>query len=391
MSIEGRLTIDLYPGAGRPERVGIQSSRPLQAAKIFRGKTPEALLGQLPLVFSVCAVAQAAAATRAIQEALGLQVNGSVDAARLLLVQLETAREHLWRIAIDWPGFVGEEPDAAQAALLQALLPVCRKALFADGDAFALRADCRATGAAVEAAIARLDELLTGLVFGCSPAEWLTIDSAEALDEWSHGEASIAARLLHDLSRRGWQALGATDCRLLPALSATALNRRLDSPDADRFIAEPVWEQHTCETTPLARQYDAALVRSLRSRYGSGLLARLAARLVELAGIPGTMRQLAAQLGSDDPVPREETLPPGTGIGQVEAARGRLVHRVELAHDTVKRYQILAPTEWNFHPAGVVAAGLGSLAESDEAILHSQAAMLVNAVDPCVGYELRVH
>ena len=84
-------------------------------------------------------------------------------------------------------------------------------------------------------------------------------------------------------------------------------------------------------------------------------------------------------------------MPAGTGIGQVEAARGHLVHRVVLDDGWVRRYQILAPTEWNFHPAGVVARGLGGLVDSDEPTLRRQAALLINAMDPCVGYDLRVH
>ena len=81
---------------------------------------------------------------------------------------------------------------------------------------------------------------------------------------------------------------------------------------------------------------------------------------------------------------------PGTGIAQVEAARGRLVHRVELDGDRVQRYQILAPTEWNFHPRGVLAQGVKGLAVSNKALLRRQTELLINAIDPCVGYELQI-
>jgi Ni,Fe-hydrogenase I large subunit len=67
------------------------------------------------------------------------------------------------------------------------------------------------------------------------------------------------------------------------------------------------------------------------------------------------------------------------------------VHRVELEHDCVRRYQILAPTEWNFHPDGVAARGLKTLTAPDAVSLRRQAAMLISAVDPCVGYELTLH
>ena len=68
----------------------------------------------------------------------------------------------------------------------------------------------------------------------------------------------------------------------------------------------------------------------------------------------------------------------------------RRLHRVELEREGVRSYRILAPTEWNFHPAGAAAQGLIHLPAQDTAVLRRLAALLINAVDPCVGYDLRV-
>jgi len=388
MLVEGRLRIELYPVAGQ---VNIQSSRPLRAAQVFEGKTPQEVLMQLPLLFSVCGVAQATAAAQAFQQALTLTASAPVDTARTLLIQMETAREHLWRILIDWPVLLDESTDARRAAPLQPMLLAFREALFADGDAFSLQAELGFEDGALHAQVDRLDEMLTSLVFGCTPSQWLRIDNVDELDDWAMRTKSIAASLLRQVSRDGWQGLGAADNGFLPDLPVAALNQRLEAADADRFIAEPMWEDRTCETTPLARQCDGELINSLHREFGYGLLTRLVARLVELARIPATMRTLAAQLDSAHPMCMGSELPVGIGIGQVEAARGHLVHRVVLEEGRVHCYQILAPTEWNFHPAGVVARGLGSLPETDETTLRRQAAMLINAVDPCVGYDVQVH
>jgi len=391
VSIEGRLRIDLHPVAGPVNRVHIESTRPLQAVRIFEGRRPQEVLMRLPLLFSVCGVAQATAASRAFRQALALADTGSVDAARGLLVQMETAREHLWRIVIDWPKLLDEPVEAARAAPLQAMMAAVRKALFADAEAFSLRAEPHSDDGALHAQIDRLDEMLAGLVFGCAPVQWLEIDGASGLDAWTWSTDTVAARLLREVSRLGWPGIGATESTFLPDLPEVGLNRRLDAADADRFIAEPVWEGRTCETTPLARQIDCELIRSLRCEYGTGLLTRLTALLVELARIPAVMRESAAQAGPADSSELSAGLPAGIGIGQVEAARGRLVHRVMLDDGRVQRYQILAPTEWNFHPAGVAARGLGRLPDGNGTTLRRQAAMLVNSVDPCVGYDLRVH
>lgn len=392
MHLEGRLRIDLYPVAGQQNRVSIQSSRPLRAVRIFEGKPPHEVLMRLPLVFSVCGIAQATAAVQAFRQALAVPATAPVDAAHLLLIQMETAREHLWRILIDWPEFLDEPADARRAAPLHAMLPVFRKALFADGDAFSLQAELRVDDSILQEQIDHLDELLASLVFGEPAAQWLETDAPGALHDWSIRSESIAARLLRSVISQGWQGLGAADSGFLPHLPEDRLNRQLEAPDADRFIAEPLWEERACETTSLARQGDSVLVRSLGREYGNGLLTRLVARLVELARIPAAMRALVMQTGAARPADVSTALPAGIGIGQVVAARGQLVHRVVLEDDgCVRRYQILAPTEWNFHPAGVVARGLARLPDTDAAGLQRQAAMLINTVDPCVGYDLQVH
>ena len=391
MNIEGRLQIDLYPVAGQPNRVSIHSTRPLRAARIFEGKLPHEVLGQLPLVFSVCGIAQATAAVQAFRQALVLVATVPVDAARSLLIQMETAREHLWRILIDWPAFLDEPADAQRLAPLHAMLPVFRRALFANSDAFSLQAELRVDEDTLQAQIDQLDGLLASLVFGEPPAQWLRISDPGALHDWSRRRESVAARLLQTVSGQGWQGLGAADCGFLPDLPQDRLNRLLEGPDAERFVAEPQWENRACETTPLARQYDGELIRALAGEYGNGLLTRLVARLVELARIPAAMRALVTETGADRLADVNPVLPAGVGIGQVEAARGRLVHRVVLEDGCVRRYQILAPTEWNFHPDGVVARGLSQLPDRDADTLQRQAAMLINTVDPCVGYDLQVH
>jgi hypothetical protein len=65
--------------------------------------------------------------------------------------------------------------------------------------------------------------------------------------------------------------------------------------------------------------------------------------------------------------------------------------RPNLEGGLIRDYRILAPTEWNFHPQGVVARGLATLSPStDERDLRRQAGLFVTLVDPCVDYLLSV-
>jgi len=69
-----------------------------------------------------------------------------------------------------------------------------------------------------------------------------------------------------------------------------------------------------------------------------------------------------------------------------------LVHLIDLdgAGERIARYRILAPTEWNFHPRGALAAGLLGVHAPSAAELRRRADWLVQALDPCVEYRLLI-
>jgi hypothetical protein len=56
----------------------------------------------------------------------------------------------------------------------------------------------------------------------------------------------------------------------------------------------------------------------------------------------------------------------------------------------VRRYQIVAPTEWNFHPQGALVQALRQLPGGGAAAVQRRATLLVLAADPCVDYRLEL-
>jgi coenzyme F420-reducing hydrogenase alpha subunit len=80
------------------------------------------------------------------------------------------------------------------------------------------------------------------------------------------------------------------------------------------------------------------------------------------------------------------------GLAWVEMARGLLVHQVSLDRQSdgsarVLTCQVLAPTEWNFHPEGIAAQALAGLsAHRDDT--DAKARLLMAALDPCVPFRL---
>ena len=437
----GRLQIHLHRQTGGLG-VKIQSSRLTNASRVFIGKDLRATLATLPSLFSVCATAQTVACVAAGEAALGLRPHPRVLATRLLLVDLETVREHLWRLLLDWPRFLGEAPQGPAMAQVMAAFDQGRRALTANADPLrpgagletgAVRADGATTAdaatppadatappaahtaaptAASAAATADAAAALTALsaiasrqVLGQAPDEWLaTVGNLQALRQWARTGDTAAARLIDLVDRQGWAGLGRSPVAVLPPLTLAALDARLSGPGAEAFIAAPLWHGAAAESTPFSRQLNQPLVANLARELGNGLLPRLAAQLVELSSLLVELPRRLVALTEADPsaevVPaRAEPLAgrhagaapsPGIGLAQVHAARGLLVHRLTVEQGRLTDYRILAPTEWNFHPLGAAALGLATLPPADDATLRRLAGLFITALDPCVAYDISI-
>jgi len=393
VEIEGKLQIDLYCQHARVLKVDIQSSRPLQAVRIFQGKAVAEVLQTLPLLYHVCGVAQASAAVTACEQAMAIPVSEATVAAREMLVWMETAREHMWRIIIDWSDRLGEEKNTTRIAQLQQYLPELRKALFADGNGFYVGAEVNVNIGTVQSVIQGLKQLLEDVVFAVPVEQWLECHDQHGLDTWLSNNNTLAKRMLRQFSTSDRNAHTRHETSCLPMLDEASLHLLLTQVDADEFVARPNWQGQACETSAFCRQQYQPLLVTLLTTNPNPLMTRMLARLTELARIPNNLERLLTQVLTSPPIHNSDRKKRDTGIGlgQVEAARGRLVHRLELTNGLIKRYQILAPTEWNFHPQGVAAQLIMTLPVDDEVIFKQHADLLINTIDPCVRYEMTVH
>lgn len=186
-----------------------------------------------------------------------------------------------------------------------------------------------------------------------------------SFERWREGALRAAlAGVDATLDAFGAEAMPA---RLLPVLTATQTRAAWPRLDAG-FAAAPQWQGLPAETGALARQGGGE----------TSLSARVRARIAEVFAPSG--------LGRADAV----CVAPGVGRAVVETARGMLMHEVALDGDRVVAYAIVAPTEWNFHPDGGLAAMLAGLAPASAADLRAAAERAVLALDPCVRCEIAV-
>lgn len=382
MSLEGALAISVAWDGRRVRTASIESSRPVGAARALVGRRPDDAVATVPLLFAICGRSQAVAAALACERASGIVSAASVTRARAELVDAESVHEYLWRTLLDWPRATGEPGEPA-------LLGEARR-LLADGVAayepalaFAPGQEPPQAASRWREARARLGALVAERILGARPQDWNDPQAGRArFDAWVGRGASASARLLGRLAGDA----SAFAPRRVPLMSrvapealAAAIVPRMDAEPA--FAAAPDWKGGCRETGALARQHAHPLIAALDGERANPVIARLAARLVELGALldgEGAPRFGSAALGDGD------------AIAWVETARGLLLHRVAVADDVVTRYQIVAPTEWNFHPRGPLVAELPGLAAPDADRLRERVDVLVQSLDPCVAYDVRI-
>ncbi len=389
-SVEGQIQIDLYPCANKDSVVEITTSRPLQAQRIFIGKTPKQVLGIIPLMYNICATAQSRAALKSLQQGLQLEADPKAEIARDMLLLVEIAKEHLLRILIDWPELLDIETGRKKLTFISRLGADFKSALFPRGQAFCLESELKIDHKQIKYLIENLGKQLSERVFLVSCSDWLACNDLDAVQQWLEQSDTIISRSLKQILVSNYAKIGVSECHHLPELDHQQLLKCFNREDAENFIALPQWQNHSFESTVLSRQLQHPLIQSLYSEYKNGLLTRCLARLVELAKIPQQLGLLLEQLNGHhfEPVAKQQD---SHGLAQLESARGRLIHRAEIKRGLISKYQILAPTEWNFHPQGVLAQSLAGLDTKNSKDLQKFARLIINAIDPCVGYELRIH
>jgi len=104
----GKVTITLYCTLGRVRDAAVACQRPGLTA-LLRGRPADEAVHLIPRVYALCGRAQGTAAQAALAAARGNERDAEVDVA----VQAEAAREHAWKLLVDWPGQLGLAPDQA--------------------------------------------------------------------------------------------------------------------------------------------------------------------------------------------------------------------------------------------------------------------------------------
>ncbi len=365
----------LLPGA----QPAIAGQRPVLGA----GRLGHLLCGQrgaqvsrtLTSVFTLCAHAHRRAAEMALDCAQqGLPPTPQPAPLHLL----ETARDHLRSIALDWPQRL---PECVPAIHTLEWLRGCPLSLVAK--------PAGVDAASAPDVLERLRAWLEERVLHEPVSDWLTAHrDPDALARWCSVQAPglLPARCLahgHALAQgltppmRSLDLLDADPARQSAHLSELAQQLAHET----EFAQRPTWRGACAETGPWTRlrHRGRQMEHSAWTRFSARWL-----ELVEIAAAPNAAERQGAPLLSCGALP----LAQGQALAWCEMARGLLLHWVQLdAQGAVLDYRVLAPTEWNFHPDGALARAVSALSPGATAAAQTLAA----AFDPCVACTVQPH
>lgn len=358
------------PGQSLPT---ISSDRPSLAGILLRGKPAQSAPQQLARLYSLCGESHRITAQLAIDAAAGLRTQATSQ--ERLKLMAETMREHVRRIWLDWPRLFAQPDQNMTIAALQSLRD-CPLLMEHNVDNLL-------------AASSRFRQWIESAVLGESAPEWLTAwqtNPIECMLDWVARAHTFPAKLLRDIEYDAVQ-IQTSATPFVPHSKIEilhALARRIET--VEDFERAPSNADMVCETGIWTRLDGFGEIRSL----GNNLWLRMGARIAELVLLSEWQQaQNRLALGS-------LTLAPGLALAWCEMARGLLLHWVRLEHtgatQCITDYRVVAPTEWNFHPSGVVAHALAAMPIARDAIAQAQVTRQVNilaaAFDPCVNYKI---
>ena len=131
--IEGQIDLSLQTDGNRVTVVRLHSSRPVNACRVLIGHTVQEVPRIVSLLYRVCGHAQTLTALKACESAKGIEASPRASLNRECMVLIETIREHAWRLLMDWPLLMAQQPAIEAFQSIQRVLANMSRRLCPEG------------------------------------------------------------------------------------------------------------------------------------------------------------------------------------------------------------------------------------------------------------------
>ncbi|ARN81858.1 nickel-dependent hydrogenase large subunit [Methylocystis bryophila] len=352
------LTIIVEVADGRVCAARISSTRRTDLSRLFVGRPADEAPLLAERIFALCGAAHRVVAARAIASARGEPVpaqRNRSDAIALAAERLGASLRSNMILALQ------RESKSADLELVRPL-----------GELLSLLRDLCAQSFARAPGAAEAARLLIVRIRASGHALGLAAEGAEPAYPLAFRQLEKEFAASEPLAITAPDSLGdADDLEIMQRARAAGAS----------FAVAPSLEGRAPETGAFARRW-------AETDFSKGALAaRFQARMIDIAEclseLEGAERDFPAACHAFSPALRE-------GFAAAETSRGRLCHWVRLSVDgRIADHQIVAPTEWNFHPTGpFIETLLG--ASMSRGCAERRIVQLASLFDPCAPFRVEV-
>jgi len=194
------------------------------------------------------------------------------------------------------------------------------------------------------------------------------IIECENIDELFNKQGDLS-QILNDIIKNDWEHLGKSYDRFIAfgensyfTKGKSLKTRRFTNITIDdieefsslnSYAKNVTFKDKYFEVGPLSRAIlnKNPLIKDSHNKYEDSLVSRIVARVYEIPQLLKHSKELISQINLDEPSYIKPKISiskiTSSGSSAVEAARGSLIHKVNLENGIIKKYDIITPTQWN--------------------------------------------
>ncbi|BFU78562.1 nickel-dependent hydrogenase large subunit [Arcobacter sp. 15-2] len=177
------------------------------------------------------------------------------------------------------------------------------------------------------------------------------------------------SQILDDIIKNSWEHLGKSYDRFIAfgensyfTKGKSLKTRRFTNISLDEvkefssknsYAKNVTFKDKYFEVGPLSRTIikKTPLIKDSHNKYDDSIVSRIVARVLEIPQLLKHSQELIKQINLDEPSYIKPKIDiskiTSTGNSAVEAARGSLIHKVDIENGIIKKYEIITPTQWN--------------------------------------------
>jgi hydrogenase large subunit len=371
--IEGEATLGFHFEDEKIEFVDISFLTSRGIEEILKNRHALDALTITPRVCGICGHAHLQASVKALEDCFeGLKISNKARIIRELTLNFELIQNHFKWFYLTLLPLLGQKQKIFQATTPATLMAkaIAHLAGQYPHNSYAIVGGVVSDPTAIEILQVKnlIKETLSFFEKNIVVAQSEKLLECENIETLLEKEGDLP-KLLHKLIEKNWQDLGKSFDRFIVfgensyfqrgKSIATRVQPNIDEKflhlfdNVDSLAKNVMYKDKYYEVGPLSRAMllKTPLIKASHRRHGDSIFSRIIARTCEIVQLLHHSLSLLEKIDLSEvscvyPEIELKKLT-GFGTGAVEAARGSLIHKVELKEGIIKKYQIITPTQWN--------------------------------------------